>query len=97
MTLAEQVTALNDAAFIGKIRQALVKAAIAVMAEAANTEGHELRVAYAWAVLGAPDDAGTLAARAVVTNAALVGTGATDNDIEFTVNSMFNAFSGVSL
>lgn len=95
MTLAEQVTQLADTAYVGRIRQALVKAAVAVMAEAANTTGHELRVAYARAVLGAPDDAGILAARAVVTNAGLDGTD-TDNDIEFTVNSMFNALAGVA-
>lgn len=97
MTLDQQVTALENAAYVSRIRQALVKAAIAVMAESASTPGHELRVPYAHAVLGAPNDAGPIVACAVVTNAALAGPGTdTDDAIEWTVNSMFNAFAGVT-
>ena len=97
MTLAEQVTAVADSAWIGKVTQALTKAAVAVMAEADTVDNHDLRVAYAKAVLGNPEVAGQIATYAVSTNTGISSTAtATDNDIEFTVNSMFDAFAGVA-
>ena len=97
MTLSEQVIAIGDAEFVGRITQALILAAIAVMAEEANTVGHSIRTAYANAVLAAPTIAGAAMARGVVTNPSILSTEAIDGDIQFTVNSMVNAFAGVVL
>lgn len=93
MTLAEQLTWAADADNIAKVRQLLCKAAVAVMAESAATAGHDIRVAYAQAVLGNPAAAGQAYVYAVATNSGLTTT-PSDNDLEFTVNSMFNAFAG---
>ena len=97
MTLTEQVTAMSDAEFVGRVTQATILAAIAVMAESADTVGHSIRTAYANAVLAAPTVAGGAMARGVVTNAGIASTAASDSDIQFTVNSMINAFAGVIL
>ena len=73
------------------------------MAEDAGTTNHAERVVYAINVLEGTASVGE-AAKAVVTNATLTAAGdsdaadmgITDNDLEFTVNSMFNAFAGVA-
>ena len=52
------------------------------------------RANFAALVLRDPDRYQPAFARAVVTNAGITGTGASDGDIEFTVNSMWNAFAG---
>jgi len=92
--------------FLGRVTIALLTAAIAVMAEDNTTTNHALRVTYAKKVLDDPDTYVRNAAKAVVTNVAISAsfdkdnthytTTATDNDIQFTVNSMFDALSGVS-
>jgi hypothetical protein len=95
MTLTEQLTWLADADNVAKVRQLLCKAAIAVAAEEAATAHHQTRSAYSFAVLGNPVAAGQAAAYAVATNSGLTTT-PSDSDLEFTVNSMFNAFAGVT-
>lgn len=96
MTLAEQNTLSANETFQAKVRGALVEAAVAVMAEDTSTTGHAIRKAYAVAALGNPVDAGKLMTYGVCTNASIAADGsATDNDIKFTVNSMFNAYAGV--
>ena len=85
----------RDAGFQERIKFFLKKAAIAVMAEALVTAGHTERAAYAKKVLDG--DANVLeATQAVVTNATIEtnGLASSDNDLEFTVNSMFSAFAG---
>ena len=96
MTFEEQLTALEDTVFVGRIRQAVLTAAIAVMAEEASEPGHLLRVAFANAILSAPEEAGNIMAPGVVTNVGLTSTAAFDHDILYTVNTMFNAFAGVA-
>jgi hypothetical protein len=88
-----------------RVEYCLKKAAVAVMAEAANTENHADRVVFAKKVLDG--EAGiTHATMAAMTNstitaggnpAAAPNFGVSDGDLEFTVNSMFNAFAGVAL
>lgn len=95
MTLAEQLTWVGNADNVAKVRQLLCKSAVAVAAEEAATAHHVTRSAFAFAVLGNPTAAGAAAAYAVATNSGLTTT-PSDNDLEFTVNSMFNAFAGVT-
>lgn len=80
----------------------MAKGAIAVMAESTGTTGHAARVTYAKSVLD-----GTASvlehATAALTNATLTANaddtvdnhGITDSDLEFAVNEMWNAMSGV--
>ena len=90
-------------AFLKRVQYCMHKAAVAVMAEDAQTASHAERVAYAKKVLD-----GTAAvqqySRSVVTNASLTADGVddpalfgiADDALEFTVNSMFNAMAGVA-
>lgn len=88
-----------------RVEYCLKKAAVAVMAEAANTASHAERVAYAKKVLSGEASVAHVALAAMtnstLTAAGAVGTapnfGVSDGDLEFTVNSMFNAFAGVAL
>lgn len=90
--------------FQNRVEYCLKKAAVAVMAELAGTANHAERVVYASKVLDGQASV-IEAAKAAVTNPTLtaggdIGAGPlfgiSDNDLEFTVNSMFNAFAGVA-
>lgn len=94
MTLAEQITWSADATNKAKVRQLLLKAAVAIMYESDQTVGYELRRKYAKAVLGNPTVAAEIAVYAVATNPGLTFAG-TDSDIEYTLGTMINAFAGV--
>ena len=94
MTLAEQYAAANDPTFASRVGQAMCKAAVAVQAEATNTANHTNRANFATLALRDPERYQAAVARAVVTNAGITSTAASDNDVEFTVNSMWNAFAG---
>jgi hypothetical protein len=91
--------------FQNKIKYFMQKAALAVLGESYGdvdepTEAeHTLRITYAKSIL-----AGTASVEqyscAVATNSTIAtsldsGTLPSDNDLEFTVNSMFNDFAGV--
>jgi len=87
-----------------RVAYCLKKAAVAVMAEDAGTANHAERVVYAKQVLSGEASV-VEATKAVVTNATLTSDGditdapdygISDSDLEFTVNSMFNALAGVS-
>ena len=86
-----------DQDFQDKVKFYVVKAAIAVMAEAGTVEGHTERVAFAEKVLaGAASMA--MYALGVSTNATIktkidAGTDY-DSDLEFVVNSLFDAYAG---
>ena len=89
--------------FKSRVEYCLKKAAVAVMAEDAGTASHADRVTYATKVLEGTGSVGE-AAKAAVTNATLTASGdsdaadmgISDSDLEFTVNSMFNALAGVA-
>lgn len=96
------MTIANDSGFQKRVQFCVEKAAVAVMAESNTTSGHVLRVQYAHKVLAG---LGSYLewATAVVTNSTIASeANATttpdfaipDSDIEFVVNSMYNAFSG---
>ena len=92
--------------FQDRVNYYLNKAAVDVMAEAANTAQHSQRVQFARTVLngGGPtilqvaiDVMGnsTIAAEAVL--ATTPDYEIPDSDIAFTINSLFNALAGVAL
>lgn len=92
-----------DIANTGKHRAAVkyytIKAAVAIMAEDAGTESHAERVVYANMVLSGAASVDEYAI-AVATNSTVLGKILADqpydSDLEFVVNSLFNAFAGVS-
>jgi hypothetical protein len=73
-----------------------VIAAGEVMAESASTPGHEARAAYAFKFLNAPATMSGPMAMAVAAQPGITGPDATDQDIAFTVNSLWNGMSGYS-
>lgn len=90
----------KDATFQSKIKYLMQKAAIAVMAEAANTVEHTKRVAYASEILDGHASVQEFSL-GVTTNStiktAIDASADFNNDLEFVVNSLFNAFAGVYL
>jgi cytolysin (calcineurin-like family phosphatase) len=93
VTLDEQATYLGVDANRSKILQAACLAAANVAAEAASTPHHTLRADLATQVLNAPLAWEEAFARAVAAQPA-VTTAPTDNDILFTVNSLWDAMAG---
>jgi hypothetical protein len=87
----------KDTAFQEKVMFYVTKAAIAVMAEEVITEHHALRVDFAIRVLKGSFSINAYAL-GVMANSTIKGkidSGSSyDDDIEFTVNSLFTAFSG---
>ncbi len=96
MSFLSQSNLIKDADFVARVTHAAIKSAVAVQAEAANTVGHTKRTDFALQVLHSSQVYGPLMAQGVVTNVAITAA-STDNDIEFTVNSLWNAFAGVIL
>lgn len=92
-TFAGRQELARDAVFVARVQHAMLKAAIAVQAEATNTTNHINRSAYARSVLNDPNRYGAFFAQGVVTNGAITDA-SSDSDIEFTVNAMWDAFSG---
>ncbi len=79
-----------------RIRYYMIKYAISVMAEDGGTAGHALRVAYAKKILDGTASI-TEYSIGVYTNGAIAAEGLSpvDGDLEFQVNTIFNAFAGV--
>jgi len=105
LTFNEQAQQISNPQLIARTAAALVKSALAIMAEDAKTKGHEARAAYANAVLANPM---TWAARyvwAIVSNPN-AGAGSkddplglaidNDNAMQFIVNSVWNAYANYS-
>jgi hypothetical protein len=91
-TLLEQCSIATDGNFVSKVQQAAVKAAIAVASEDAGTTAHAKRVVFGNKILNNPRGYAELLAKGVATNAS-ISLSSSDNDIEFTVNSMFTAYA----
>lgn len=92
-----------NTAFQSRCQYALIVAAIDVMSEANTTGGHAQRLEYAKQVLQAQVSL-VVVAMAVLTNATIgaeavaattPGYAIPDSDIQFAVNSIFNALSGI--
>lgn len=100
---SEMASIADSTLFQSRVKYCMNKAAVAVMAEEAATANHSERVVYAKKVLDGTASVSAYAT-AVVTNATITSEGdsdaadmgVSDGDLEFTVNSMFNAFAGVA-
>jgi len=89
----DQYEIANNPDFLKRVRQASIKAAIDVMAELENTPNHANRIAFANKVLIEPERYGNVLAFGVLTNA-MISLASEDNDIQFTINSLFDAYAG---
>jgi hypothetical protein len=102
VTFIEQAMLAEDGEFQARVRQAAITAAVQITAERpANTpqaiERHAMRAEFGRRVLNDPTSHQRAITMSVVSNPGIVGAAATDNDIQFTVNSMWDAWSGVVL
>lgn len=101
-TLADVARIAENDTFIRRVRQAAVRAAANVQAEAPEAKNHEARSRFALAVLTLPNDwARTIAVG--VANNPNVGSGVSDPSVdsrdgdsalEFVVASLWDAYSG---
>jgi hypothetical protein len=96
MSFFDQQQLANSSDFQLKVRHAMLKSAIAIMAETMSADYHEERAAFAQVALGEPERTGQRVAQCVVTNDN-IDSESSDADIEYTVNTMWNALSGVIL
>ena len=94
MSFSEQVNLAMTPAFMQRVQGAIVKSAIAVSSEDPTTDAHTTRVQWAAQVLRDPAHYAARMAFGVVANPAITAV-STDADIEFTVNSVWNAYAGV--
>ena len=91
--------AATDALWMFRIEYFVIKAAVAVMAEDVGTANHANRFAYAKKILLGTENFSRWVV-AVLTNSTIAAAAdpvsASLSDVEFTVNSMFNAFANSS-
>ena len=96
MTLEEAYTLGADPTWRARCQSASLQAATNVMSEDTTVVGHTERAAYANKVLLNPSLQSQAIAFGVAAQPGITGADATDNDILFTVNSLWNAWSGVA-
>ena len=100
MALVDQFTLASDATFQGRVRQAIIAAAIAIVNESMATGYHSLRAKLAKAVMNNPGSYASLFAMAVAGDAAVVASAGappvqvsvTDANINNAVSAMWNSF-----
>jgi hypothetical protein len=93
-TLEDIFLLARRSSFVERIQAAIAKAAVAVAAEAPQEgERPRLRRALSAKVLENSEEYAPRFALAVATNA-VITQGSSDSDIEFTVNSMWDAIAG---
>lgn len=93
MTLEEQRMFAFSASWQAKVGQLAIKAALDVAAESAATESHDLRAELATKVMNDPKAWAFPFTAATATNPALTSA-PSDNDLAFTVASIWNAMAG---
>lgn len=98
MSLLTQNTLARDQNFQSRVRMAAVIAAIAVINESTLTPNHANRIAYAKRVLSGQVNFITKLSYLVVTNQTIAttaptGVDATDGDIQYVVNSLWDILS----
>ena len=81
-------------AFVARVQGAMVKSAIAVSSEDPATAGHATRVQWATQVLRDPAHYAARMVFGVAANPAIT-VESDDGAIEFTINSIWNAYAGV--
>jgi hypothetical protein len=94
MNFLDQIQLAADENVIQRVQQALIKSALAVAAEDAGAAKHAERRIFAERVLHEPQRWARLVVLGVVTNPA-ISAKSSDDDIEFTVNSMWDAYAGI--
>lgn len=104
-TASEAARIADESSWQDRVEYYRLAAAIDVMSENPTTPNHAERVVYAKLIIGGGDNIQGYSL-GVATNDTILTTldeatgapdwGVTDNDIEFTVNSLFNAYAGVS-
>lgn len=105
-TTVDLITIAQNQAFQSRVTYALYNTAIAVLSELGSTQGHTQRVVYAKAILNGNSNTvnvaigvltnTTIASEADISKSVNGDYGIPDGDIQFAVNTFFNAFSGVS-
>lgn len=93
MTLLAQYQLSVDPTFVQRVTQAAILSATQVQAEDPGTSNHANRIAFALTMLRSAQNFGPLIAQGVASNPAITSA-STDSDIEFTVNSLWDAYSG---
>jgi hypothetical protein len=92
-------TVRNDDHFAGRVEYCLYVAAVNIMAEVNTTPSHAARVTYATKVLSGQASIRPVV-EAVLTNSTIASAvdaaSVPDGDIQFAVNSLFNALAGVA-
>lgn len=96
MTFEEAYQLGTDPTWRGRCQTAALQAATNVMSEDGTAAGHAERAAFANRVLLQPALTSPAIAFGVAAQPAITGADATDQDILFTVNSLWNGWSGVS-
>lgn len=93
MNAFECVQLSRSVEFRQRIEYLAIKSAIAVVNEDAGTANHAARLVFAKKILGGTAPIGEIAL-AVMTNSTIAseGNASSDADLEFTINSIFNAF-----
>lgn len=92
MTALEQYELSRTATFVQRVQQLAIKSAIAVAAEDPATASHAARMAWGNKILLDPGTYGSILAGGVASNGAITAA-SSDSDIEFTINSQWNAYA----
>ena len=95
MTFEESYQLSQDFTWQGRCIVAACAAATNVSSEDPATVGHEKRAEFATSLMLNPSAYQVAIAHGVAAQPGITGSSATDNDIQFTVNSLWNVWSGV--
>lgn len=95
MALIDKYDLGADPTFRARCQTAALEAATNVMSEPPETEGHTQRATFANKVLLQPSLTTPAMAFGVAAQPGISGPDATDNDILFTTNALWDAWSGV--
>lgn len=97
MTLEESYLLGSDPVWRGRCQTASLQAAANVMSEDPATAGHPERIAFANKVMLQPSLQSAAISYGIAAQPGITGPQATDSDILFTANSLWNAWSGVGV
>jgi hypothetical protein len=95
VTFEEAYSLGSDPTWRARCQTAALKSATSVMSEDDTTPGHAERTTYANKVLLNPSLQSQAIAFGVAAQPGITGPEASDSDIEFTINAMWDAWSGV--
>lgn len=98
MAFADQMTLARDETFRDRVTIAVLTAAKDITAESvtpASIGYHQQRQGLAFAMIQQPNAAADRFAYLVATNVAITAA-SSDNDIQFTVNSLWDAVAGIA-